>query len=237
MRVLVVEDIPRHANRIAEGLRDRGMSVDVAYDGHEAASKMALHPYEVVVLDRDLPGIHGDQLCRTIVQGEDPPMVLMLTASCGPTDRVNGLALGADDYLPKPFHFPELVLRIRALARRKPAARSRVLQAGGVELDTATGTVTRGGAAIDLTAKERAVLEALLKASPGALSSEALLEQAWDENVDPFSNTVRVTIARLRRKLGRPDAIHTTPGLGYAIADARPPIQVPQRSGSSGKGA
>ena len=172
-----------------------------------------------MLLDRDLPGIHGDQLCQIITSTEDPPMILMLTAAGAPTDRVEGLALGADDYLPKPFHFPELVLRIRALARRKPTARRRTLQAAGIELDPLTGTVTRDGRTIELSAKERAVLEALLKASPGALSAEQLLEQAWDENVDPFTNTVKVTIARLRRKLGLPDVIHTTPGVGYRITE------------------
>jgi DNA-binding response OmpR family regulator len=220
MRVLVVEDVPRQANRIAEGLRDQGIAVDIAYDGLEAASKMNLNPYDVVLLDRDLPGIHGDQLCQIITHADDPPMILMLTAAAAPGDRVKGLALGADDYLPKPFHFPELVLRIRALARRKPTAHRRPLQAAGVELDQLTGTVTRDGATIDVSAKERAVLEALLKASPAALSAERLLEQAWDENVDPFTNTVRVTIARLRRKLGKPDIIHTTPGVGYNITKA-----------------
>ncbi len=217
MRVLVVEDIPRHANRIAEGLRDQGMAVDVAYDGNEAIAKLNLAPYDVVLLDRDLPGIHGDELCQIITQTEDPPMILMLTAAGTPTERVEGLALGADDYLPKPFHFPELVLRIRALARRKPTARRRTLQASGIELDQLTGTITRQGRELKLTAKERAVLEALLRASPASLSTEQLLEQAWDENVDLFSNTVKVTIARLRRKLGPPDVIHTTPGLGYRI--------------------
>jgi DNA-binding response OmpR family regulator len=217
MRVLVVEDMPRHANRIAEGLRDQGIAVDVAYDGHEAISKVNLNPYDVVLLDRDLPGIHGDQLCQTITHSENPPMVLMLTAAGGPGDRVNGLTLGADDYLAKPFYFPELVLRVRALARRRPTARSRTLQAGGIELDPSTGAVTRDGQTITLSNKERAVLEALLTASPGALTAERLLQQAWDENVDPFTNTVKVTIARLRRKLGPPDVIHTTPGVGYSI--------------------
>jgi DNA-binding response OmpR family regulator len=220
MRVLVVEDIPRHANRIAEGLRDQGIAVDVAYDGHEAISKVNVNPYDVVLLDRDLPGIHGDELCRLITQTDDPPMILMLTAAGGPADRVTGLALGADDYLPKPFHFPELVLRIRALARRKPAVRRPTLQAGGIVLDPLTGTVRRDGRTIELSKKERAVLEALLEASPGALSAERLLEQAWDENVDPFTNTVKVTVARLRRKLGQPDVIQTTPGVGYRIAEA-----------------
>ena len=146
-------------------------------------------------------------------------MILMLTAAGDAAARVTGLALGADDYLPKPFHFPELVLRIRALARRKPTAHSRTLHAAGIELDTTTGTVTRDGRTIELRAKGRAVLEALPKASPGALCAEQLLAQAWDENVDPFTNTVRVTIARLRRRLGQPDIIHTTPGLGYRITE------------------
>lgn len=220
MRVLVVEDIPRHANRIAEGLRDQGIAVDVAYDGHEAISKVNVNPYDVVLLDRDLPGVHGDELCRIITRTEDPPMVLMLTAAGGPVDRVEGLVLGADDYLPKPFHFPELVLRIRALARRKPTASRPTLRAGGIELDQITGTVTRDGRTIELTKKERAVLEALLQASPSALSAERLLEQAWDENANPFTNAVKVTIARLRRKLGEPDIIETTPGVGYRITEA-----------------
>jgi DNA-binding response OmpR family regulator len=220
MRVLVVEDIPRHANRIAEGLRDQGMAVDVAYDGHEAASKVGVIDYDVVLLDRDLPGIHGDGLCQIFAHGENPPMIMMLTAAGTPSERVKGLALGADDYLPKPFHFPELVLRVRALARRRATARGRSLQTAGIELDQLTGTVKRDGRTISLRAKERAVLEALLKASPGALSAEQLLERAWDENVDPFTNTVKVTIARLRRKLGKPDVIRTTPGIGYSIIDA-----------------
>jgi DNA-binding response OmpR family regulator len=217
MRVLVAEDVPRLANTIAEGLRDQGIAVDVAYDGHEAAAKLYLNPYDVVVLDRDLPGIHGDTLCRMIIDSDEPAMVLMLTAAGGAEERVAGLALGADDYLPKPFHFPELVLRIRALARRKPAPHTPTLRAGGIELDTLTGGVTRDGGQVELTAKEHAVLEALLKASPGGLSAEGLLEQVWDENTDPFTNTVRVTIARLRRKLGEPNIIETTPGVGYRI--------------------
>jgi DNA-binding response OmpR family regulator len=217
MRVLVVEDEPRFANTIAEGLRDRGMAVDVAYDGLEAASKLNLNPYDVVVLDRDLPGMHGDTVCRMITGSNDPAMVLMLTAAGAPAERVAGLALGADDYLAKPFHFPELVLRIRALARRKPS-QDRTLRASGVELDPLRRTATRDGRQLDLSAKEFAVLESLLKASPGSLSAERLLEQAWDENVDPFTNTVRVTIGRLRRKLGRPDVIQNTPGIGYRIS-------------------
>jgi len=217
MRVLVVEDAARLANWIAEGLRDQGFAVDVAYDGTEA-NKLDLNPYDVVVLDRDLPGIHGDTLCRMITDSDDPAMVLMLTAASAPGERVAGLALGADDYLPKPFHFPELVLRVRALARRKPTAQPHTLRACGVELDLRTGLVNRDGRPIDLTPKERAVLEALLRASPAGLTQEKLLEQAWDENADPFTTTVKVTIGRLRRKLGDPDIIKTTPGIGYRIA-------------------
>jgi DNA-binding response OmpR family regulator len=218
MRLLVVEDAPRLASAIAEGLRDQGIVVDVAYDGHEAAAKLNLTAYDVIVLDRDLPGIHGDTLCQMITDADETAMILMLTAAGAPEDRVNGLALGADDYLPKPFHFPELVLRVRALARRKPAARSRTIRAAGIELTPTTGTVTRDQRPIDLSLKELAVLEALLKASPEPLSPEKLLEQAWDENADPFTNTVRVTIARLRRKLGEPPIIQTVPGHGYRIA-------------------
>ena len=221
MRVLVVEDIPKFANTIAQGLRNHRMAVDVAYNGHDAATKLRLHPYDVVLLDRDLPGIHGDDLCQLITASENPAMILMLTAAGAPDDRVSGLSLGADDYLPKPFHFPELVLRIRALARRKPTAQPRAVHAAGVELDPLTGIVTRDGQPIELTPKERALLEALLTASPAALSTEKLLEQVWDENVDPFTNTVKVHINRLRRKLGAPDIIQTTPGIGYRITGTR----------------
>jgi DNA-binding response OmpR family regulator len=218
MRVLVVEDAPRLANTIAEGLRDQGIAVDIAYDGNEAAPKLHVNPYDVVVLDRDLPGIHGDVLCQMITKSDEPAMILMLTAAGAPNERVTGLALGADDYLPKPFHFPELVLRVRALARRKSTAHGRTLRAAGIELDPTTGEVIRNRRTITLTARERAVLEALLTASPAGLSAEKLLEQAWDENADPFTNTVRVTIARLRRKLGDPQVIQTSPGIGYRIA-------------------
>ncbi len=220
MRVLVVEDAARLANWIAEGLRDQGIAVDVAYDGAEAARRLHVNPYDVVVLDRDLPGIHGDTLCRMITESDEPPMILMLTAAGTPDDRVAGLTLGADDYLPKPFHFPELILRVRALGRRKPRAQPRTLRAAGIELDPLTGLVSRDGRSIDLTPKERAVLEALLSASPGGLTAEKLLEQAWDENADPFTTTVKVTIGRLRGKLGQPDIIKTTPGVGYRIATA-----------------
>ncbi|MGW4779607.1 response regulator transcription factor [Streptomyces filamentosus] len=220
MRVLVVEDARALAEVVAEGLRDQGMAVDLAHDGLAAAARLDLNTYEVVVLDRDLPGIHGDALCRMITERDDRPMVLMLTAAAAPGDRVSGLTLGADDYLGKPFHFPELVLRVRSLARRRPSARARTLRAAGLELDPVRRSALRDGRSLDLSAKEFALLEALLRASPGFLSAEDLLEQVWDENADPFTNTVTVTIGRLRRKLGGPPVITTTPGVGYRIPDA-----------------
>lgn len=220
----MVEDARDLAEVVAEGLRDQGMAVDVAHDGLEAAAKLDATAYEVVVLDRDLPGIHGDTLCRMITERDDRVMVLMLTAAGSPGDRVSGLTLGADDYLAKPFHFPELVLRVRALARRRPGARSLVLRAADVELDPVRRTAARSGRLLELSGKEFAVLEALLSASPAFLSAEDLLEQVWDEHADPFTNTVTVTISRLRRKLGDPPVITTTPGVGYRITDpATPP--------------
>ncbi|GAA3471520.1 response regulator transcription factor [Nonomuraea roseola] len=217
MRVLVVEDARALAEVVAEGLRDQGMAVDLAHDGLEAAAKLDVNAYDVVVLDRDLPGIHGDSLCQMITERDDRVMVLMLTAAGSPGDRVSGLSLGADDYLAKPFHFPELVLRIRSLARRQPSARARTLRAAGIELDPLRRTVTRDGRHLDLSVKEFALLEALLRATPAFLSTEDLLEQVWDEHADPLTNTVTVTIGRLRRKLGDPSVITTTPGVGYRI--------------------
>ena len=219
MRVLVVEDARSLAEVVAEGLRDQGMAVDVARDGLAAAAKLDVNGYDVVVLDRDLPGIHGDTLCQMITERDDRPMVLMLTAAGAPGDRVSGLTLGADDYLAKPFHFPELILRIRALARRRPAALARTLCRAGVELDPVRRTATRDGRRLDLSVKEFALLEALLQAGPAYLSTENLLEQVWDEHTDPFTNTVTVTIGRLRRKLGSPPIITTLPGVGYRIAE------------------
>ena len=227
MRVLVVEDSPSLAEVLVEGLRDQGMAVDAAHDGLEAVAKLDLSPYDVIVLDRDLPGIHGDVLCQMITNRGERAMVLMLTAAGAPGDRVTGLGLGADDYLGKPFHFPELVLRIRALARRQPAARARVLRAAGIELDPAARTATRDGRPLDLSVKEFAVLEALLHASPAFLSAEDLLEKAWDEHADPFTTTVTVTVSRLRRKLGDPPVITTTPGVGYRIASQTAQDQSP----------
>ncbi|HEX4108187.1 MAG TPA: response regulator transcription factor [Solirubrobacteraceae bacterium] len=219
MRVLVVEDSRTLADAIVEGLRDEQMAVDVAYDGLEAATKVGLNQYDVVVLDRDLPGLHGDVLCRMITERDHPAMVLMLTASGTPEQRVGGLRLGADDYLAKPFHFPELVLRIRALARRRPTAHARIFRAAGIELDPLHHTATRGGRRLDLSAKEFAVLEALMRAPRTVLSAEDLFARVWDEHVDPFSNTVRVTVSRLRRKLGEPAAIETLANVGYRITE------------------
>ena len=217
MRVLVVEDARPLADVVAEGLQDQGMAVDVARDGLEAAAKLGVNDYDVVVLDRDLPGVHGDTLCQMITERDGRVMVLMLTAAGSPGDRVSGLSLGADDYLAKPFHFPELVLRIRALARRQPGARARTLRGAGIELDPVRRTVTRDGRQLGLSVKEFGVLEALLRASPGFLRAEDLLEQVWDEHADPFTNTVTVTVGRLRRKLGDPPVIATRPGVGYRI--------------------
>jgi DNA-binding response OmpR family regulator len=235
VRVLVVEDSHRLADVVAEGLRDQGMAVDVAYDGREAAAKLDVNAYEVVVLDRDLPGMHGDALCRMITERDDPVMILMLTASGSPGDRVAGLRLGADDYLAKPFHFPELVLRVRALARRQPAARGRVFRAAGIELDPSRRRAAREGRQLELSVKEFGVLEALMRAEGSFLSAETLLEQVWDEHADPFTNTVFVTISRLRRKLGDPPLIENLPNVGYRIAasedDGAPPTE-PSRSGT-----
>jgi DNA-binding response OmpR family regulator len=215
--VLVVEDSKPLADVIAEGLRDEGMAVDVVYDGLAAAAKLDLNPYQVVVLDRDLPALGGDTICRMITERQSRTMVLMLTAAAEAVDRVAGLALGADDYLAKPFHFPELVLRIRALARRQPAAPDRVLRVAGIELDPIARTASRDGRQLHLSNKELALLEALLMAAPAPVSAERLLHEAWDENADPFTHTVKVTIGRLRRKLGSPQIITTMPGVGYRI--------------------
>ena len=220
MRVLVVEDVARLADDIAEGLRDQGMAVDVAYDGLTAAEKTSVTEYDVVVLDRDIPGVHGDVVCRQIVGGRERTgraMVIMLTAAGAADERVSGLSLGADDYLAKPFHFPELVLRIRSLARRRTAAAPRLLTGAGIELDPVMRTATRHGRTLRLSPKEFELLMELLAAAPAPLSAETLLEKVWDENADPFTKTVPVTIGRLRRKLGGPEAIVTVPGAGYRI--------------------
>jgi len=218
MRVLVVEDARRLADAIARGLRAEGMAVDVAYDGVEGHQKSMLTRYDVVVLDRDLPEMHGDDVLTEIVTASDSTRVLMLTASSGVEDRVDGLSLGADDYLTKPFAFPELVARIRALGRRSSPAVKPILRAGDLELDPAKRIVTRSGRPLELTRKEFGVLEVLLAAGGTVVSSEELLERVWDENADPFTTTVRVTMMTLRRKLGEPGIIDTVVGSGYRVS-------------------
>ncbi|MDH6131475.1 DNA-binding response OmpR family regulator [Kitasatospora sp. MAA4] len=217
MRILVVEDEQRLAARIAEGLRDQGMAVDVSHDGTDALDKAELNTYDVLVLDRDLPGTPGDEVCKRLSGRAAAPMILMLTALSGTDDRVDGLTLGADDYLGKPFSFTELTLRVRALARRGRSHPAQ-LTCGELTMDTLRRTVHRSGRPITLTAKEFTVLQVLLSANGAVLSHEQLLERAWDEHTDPFTNTVRVTVNRLRRKLGQPDLVETLVGAGYRIA-------------------
>jgi two-component system response regulator VanR len=217
MRILVAEDERRLAGAIARGLRREGMAVDVTHDGASALLKARVVPYDVVVLDRDLPELHGDEVCRRLSGGERETKVLMLTAADSLDDVVDGLTLGADDYLPKPFEWKELVARIRALARRAGRARPAVLQRGDVELDPARHRVTRAEEELDLTPKEFGVLEALMSANGAAVSVEDLLQRVWDEHADPFTNTVRMTIMTLRRKLGDPPVLETVMGAGYRI--------------------
>jgi DNA-binding response OmpR family regulator len=218
MRVLVVEDHARLAATVATVLRREGMAVDVALDGRDALTRAAITSYDVVVLDRDLPAVHGDEVCRSLVAAGGRSAVLMLTAAGALEDRVEGLEIGADDYLPKPFHIAELIARIRALGRRSGPALPPTLTHGDLRLDAARRLVTRGGEPIALGPKEFAVLEVLLSAGGAVVSTEEILERAWDDAVDPFTNTVRMTISRLRAKLGDPPMIETvTPG--YRIAD------------------
>ncbi len=220
MRILIVEDEEPLADAIARGLRREGMAVDVALDGDEGHEKATVTRYDVVVLDRDLPGMSGDELCREIVASGALTRVIMLTASGSVADRVEGLSLGADDYLAKPFAFDELVARVRALARRSTPVTPPVLRAGDVELDPARRTVTRAGTQVELTRKEFGVLEVLLAASGSVVSSEELLERVWDEHADPFTTTVRVTVMTLRKKLGEPGIIDTVVGSGYRVPAA-----------------
>ncbi len=219
MRILVVEDEPQLAAALARGLEREGCAVDVALDGGEALEKTDLVRYDVVVLDRDLPVLHGDDVCRQLAARGAGSRILMLTAAGSVAERVEGLGLGADDYLPKPFAFDELIARVRALARRAGPARPPVLERGGVRLDPAKKEVTRDGAPVRLNRKELGVLEALLGAQGAVVSTEELLDRVWDEHVDPFTNTVRVTVMTLRRKLGEPQLIETVVGSGYRIPD------------------
>ena len=216
MRVLIVEDQPTLADDIADGLRDQGMAADVAYDGASGLDKALMNQYDVVIVDRDLPKIHGDAICAALIGAHSPARILMLTAAGTIGDRVEGLNLGADDYLPKPFAFAELVARLWALARRSPASPP-VAVKHDLVFDRARRRVSRGGRPVSLTRKEMGILDVLLAADGGVVSAEELLERVWDENADPFTHTVTVTMARLRRKLGNPDLIETVIGSGYRL--------------------
>jgi DNA-binding response OmpR family regulator len=220
MRVLVAEDFEVLAEAIAKGLRHEGMAVDVAPDGGEALERIGYIRYDVVVLDRDLPVVHGDEVCRRIVAGDSGSRVLMLTAASTVADRVDGLGLGADDYLPKPFDFAELVARVRALARRSAPATPPVLARGGLSADPSRRVAFRDGRRLDLSPKEFALLECLLAAGDRVVSAEELLERVWDSEADPFTTAVKTTIRRLRLKLGDPPVIETVREGGYRIGAA-----------------
>jgi DNA-binding response OmpR family regulator len=220
VRVLVAEDERILADTVAEGLRRFAMAVDVVYDGDSAAERLGVNRYDVAVLDRDLPGCSGDDLCRMITGSDAGTRVLMLTAAVGIRDRVEGLGLGADDYLTKPFAFAELVARLQALFRRSSPALPPVLEQDGVVLDVTRHSAARDGLPLALSPKEFAVLHVLMCAEGRLVSAEELLEQAWDEHADPFTNAVRVTIMTLRRKLGEPPLIHTVPRVGYRLGPA-----------------
>jgi len=218
MRVLIIEDERDLAAAIARGLRRDGMAVDESHDGEDGLEKALVNDYDVVILDRNLPRLHGDEVCRSLRAEGVTARVIMLTAAAEVADRVAGLTLGADDYLPKPFAFDELRARVLALARRGGAARPPVLERAGVRLDPATREVLRDGRRVELSPKEFGVLEALLASDGAVMSAEALLERVWDEHVDPFSNVVRVTVMTLRKRLGEPAVIETVVGAGYRVS-------------------
>jgi DNA-binding response OmpR family regulator len=217
VRVLVADDERVLADTVAEGLRRLSMAVDVVYDGESALEKLGVNRYDVAVLDRDMPGRTGDDVCRRIAGSDAGTRVLLLTAAAGIRDRVEGLGLGADDYLTKPFAFAELVARLQALGRRSVPALPPVLESDGIVLDVTRHTAARDGLTLSLSPKEYAVLHVLMRAEGRVVSAEDLLEQAWDENADPFTNTVRTTVMTLRRKLGDPPVIHTVPRVGYRL--------------------
>jgi DNA-binding response OmpR family regulator len=221
MRVLVAEDFEILARSIETGLRREGMAVDVVLDGADALTRLAITRYDVIVLDRDLPGVHGDEICRRIVADGAESRILMLTAASTLKDRVDGLDLGADDYLGKPFDFPELVARVRALGRRSTPASPPTLEFGDLTLDRARRIAFRAGRRLELSPKEFAVLECLLASSGRVISSEELLERVWDEATDPFTTTVKTTVRRLRQKLGDPSVIQTVREAGYRIGDCQ----------------
>ena len=217
MRVLIVEDFEILARSIAAGLRREGMAVDVVLDGAEALDRLALTRYAVVVLDRDIPAVHGDDVCRTVAAEHPESRVLMLTASGTVRDRVEGLGLGADDYLPKPFDFAELVARLRALGRRTGPPVPPVLRCGDLVLDPSRRYAARAGRRLDLSSKEFAVLECLMRAGGRLVPAEEMLEQVWDEAADPFTTAVKTTVRRLRAKLGEPPVVHTVREAGYRV--------------------
>jgi DNA-binding response OmpR family regulator len=223
----VVEDERNLADAIGRGLRRAGMAVDVAYDGMSGHELAFVTRYDVIVLDRDLPGKPGDEICADLVASGALTRVLMLTASASVADRVEGLGLGADDYLAKPFAFDELVARVRALGRRATPAAPPVLAIADLLLDQARRAVTRGGRTLELTRKEFGILEELIKAKGAVVSSEELLERVWDANADPFTTTVRVTVMTLRKKLGEPQLIETVVGAGYRVTELSPPVAPP----------
>jgi DNA-binding response OmpR family regulator len=222
MRVLVVEDHDVLAAAVATGLRREGMAVDCAADGREALDRLDGTRYDVVVLDRDLPVVHGDEVCRAIIAGGSGSRVLMLTAAGSVRDKVDGLGLGADDYLAKPFDFAELVARVRALARRAAPAVPPVLEHGDLSLDPARRVAFRAGLRLDLSPKEFALLECLLSAAGRVVSAEELLDRVWDEAADPFTTTVKTTVRRLRGKLGEPPVIETVREAGYRVGGPGP---------------
>jgi DNA-binding response OmpR family regulator len=215
MRILVAEDEHLLADTLVAGLRHLGFAVDVCYDGDSATERVAMHSYDVVILDRDLPKIHGDEVCRRIIADGRETRVLMLTAAASIRDRVDGLGIGADDYLTKPFAFAELVARVHALGRRARPVLPPVLEVDGVLLDGPRRHASRDGQPLMLAPKEFAVLEVLMRAAGTVVSPEQLLEKAWDEHADPFTNAVRMAVMTLRRKLGDPPLIHTVPKAGY----------------------
>ncbi|GII79875.1 transcriptional regulatory protein CutR [Sphaerisporangium rufum] len=217
MRVLIAEDERMLADSIAEGLRAEALAVDIAYDGEAALERLGVHDYDVLVLDRDLPGRHGDDVCRTLVAGGALVRIIMLTAAADVGSRVDGLSLGADDYLPKPFAFEELLARVHALGRRTRPADPPMLERAGIRLDWAHRQVFRDGRYLPLARKEFGVLAELLRARGAVVSAETLLEKVWDEHIDPFTNTVRTTMTKLRRKIGQPPVIETVTGAGYRI--------------------
>jgi len=217
VRILIAEDERMLADSLAEGLRNEALAVDIAYDGDAALERLGVHDYDVVILDRDLPVVHGDEVCKRLVGSGALVRVLMLTAARDVPSRVSGLSLGADDYLPKPFAFEELLARVYALGRRSRPADPPTLERAGLLLDRARRQVYRDGRYVPLARKEFSLLAELMRAKGAAVSTEELLEKVWDEHIDPFTNTVRVTLMKLRRKLGDPPVIETVPGVGYRI--------------------